>query len=146
MTRGTPYLILPANKGQYKLIYCDEFNGDMYGSPKNSKSEQKTGHYIEMVARLKRVSSKASFLKEIKEFNAENHNYPDLEFDERRIPLNIIDFNVDYFHWWFSDYLFFKNKSGQDIIFICEENRQKIVLLNNEIATFNFGKFIESVK
>ena len=70
MTRGTPYLILKS-----KVVCSDEFNGDMYGSPKDSKELQRSGLYSEMVGRLKKVRDEGGFRKEMKAFNRENHNY-----------------------------------------------------------------------
>ena len=137
MTRGTPYLILRS-----KVVCSDEFNGDMYGSPKDSKWEQKNGHYSEMVERLKRVESEEEFRKEIKAFNSENHDYHPFSFytDDKKD----IDLSDDYFVNFFSDYLFFKNLSGRPVR-IMDSKKRPVRLKHGSIATFYFGEFIEIV-
>ena len=135
MTRGTPYLILRS-----KMVCSDEFNGDMYGSPKDSKWEQKNGCYPEMMERLKKVKSEGEFRKEMKAFNSENHNYHPFGFytNERKD----IDLSDNYFGNFFSDYLFFKNMSGRTVKIVDSKKRQ-IELKHGSIATFYFGEFIE---
>jgi len=137
MTRGTPYLIL-----KDKTILSDEFNGDMYGSPKDSKWEQKNGYYPEMMERLKRVKSEGEFRKEMKAFNRENYNYNPFGFytNERKG----IDLSDDYFVNFFSDYLFFKNLSGRPVK-IVDSKKCRIELEHGSIATFYFGEFIEII-
>ena len=71
MTRGTAYIILPDST----IKTSCEFNGDMYGSPKDERELQKDGHYSEMVARLKQASDGEQFEHEIRAFDRHNHHY-----------------------------------------------------------------------
>ena len=69
MTRGTAYIILPDDT----IKTSCEFNGDMYGSPKDSEASRRDGHYASMVAHLKRADDAKSFEREITEFDRIEH-------------------------------------------------------------------------
>jgi len=137
MTRGTPYLIL-----KNKTICSDEFNGDMYGSPKDSKSSQEKGYYPEMMNKLSKVKDEKSFKTKIKEFNKENHNYQPFSFyaDKKKC----LDMSKDYYKNFFSDYLFFKNCSDKVEILI-DIDSDPIEIGKGQIATFKFGSLIEII-
>ena len=137
MTRGTPYLIL-----KNKVVYSEEFNGDMYGSPKDIKELQETGHYPEMINRLAKVKDEKDFKTQIKEFNKQNHNYENFKFFIDKI--KNLDMSKDYFENFFSDYLFFKNCSDKTEILI-DKNGKQIEIGKGQIATFNFGNLIEVI-
>lgn len=137
MTRGTPYLILKS-----KVVCTVEFNGDMYGSSKDSKELQRSGHYSEMVKRLKKVRDEGRFRKEMKAFNRENHNYHPFGFYTNK--RKDIDLSDNYFVNFLSDYLFFKNLSGRPVV-IVDSKKHSIELKHGSIATFNFGELIEIV-
>ena len=158
MTRGTAYLILP--KG--KVISSCEFNGDMYGSPKDDERLQRVGYYSEMVERLKRVKDENTFKVQIKEFDKENFGYQDEEYDceednyfkffkddwkkEWCNRNNKISFNENvYFKDFFSDYLYWLNLSGESVEFQCMNDKTRKVD-HREIITFNFGNYIETIK
>lgn len=151
MTRGTSYIILP--DGTIKTS-C-EFNGDMYGSPKDRPELQRTGHYSEMVTRLKRSHDAESFEREIRVFDRNNHNYQADKDDyfcfytrklsEETNKDGVIDLGDDYFGRFFSDYLFWKNASGKMITFREKETRKDIPVPHGTIATFYFGKHIETI-
>jgi len=137
MTRGTAYLIL-----RDKVIRTDEFNGDMYGSPKDCKEAQREGHYPEMMERLKRVKSAGEFRKELRAFNGgDDHAFPT---GFHNCDMEDIDLSVDYFGKFHSDYLFFKNLSGRTVTIIDDKKRPR-ELKHGSIATFYFGEFIEIV-
>jgi len=137
MTRGTPYLIL-----KNKVVYTDEFNGDMYGSPKDSKDLQESGHYPEMINKLAKVSDEKSFKAKIKEFNKRNHNYKPFHFyDDKE---KCLDMSISYYKDFFSDYLFFKNCSNKTEIIISKD-KKSIEVGKGKIATFNFGELIEII-
>ncbi len=137
MTRGTPYLIL-----KDRIILSDEFNGDMYGSPKDSEMQQKNGYYSEMASRLKKVKSEVEFRIEMREFNKDHYNYDPFGFYIHG--REDIDLSDDYYGDFFSDYLFFKNLSGRPVKII-DGNKHSIELKHGSIATFYFGELIEII-
>jgi hypothetical protein len=135
MTRGTAYLIL-----RDKIICTDEFNGDMYGSPKDSEELQREGHYPEMMERLKRVKSEGEFIKELIAFSdGEDYAFPTRFHD---CYMKNIDLSVDYIDRFHSDFLFFKNLSGRTVTII-DDKKRPIKLKNGLTATFHYGEFIE---
>ena len=151
MTRGTFYLLLPS-----KILESCEFNGDMYGSPKDDLRLQGAGNYSLAIQLLKNVEGDESFEKMVKDFDRQaEFNYQDEEngyfgvFErswESKINLaREIDFNKkDYFDKFFSDYLYFKNLSGENVRFRTKYG-EEIILSNGKIATFYFGDFIEII-
>jgi len=139
MTRGTPYLIL-----KNKTICSDEFNGDMYGSPKDDKNSQEKGHYSTMMNKLAKVLDEKSFKTKIKEFNKENHNYQPFHFYVYVDKTKWLDMSKDYYKNFFSDYLFFKNCSNKVEILI-DIDSDPIEIGKGQIATFKFGSLIEII-
>lgn len=125
-----------------KIIFSDEFNGDMYGSPRDSEMQQKNGYYSEIVSRLKKVKSEKEFRKEMRTFNKDYHNhYPFGFYTHDR---GDIDLSDDYYGNFFSDYLFFRNLSGRPVK-IMGGNKRSIELKHGSIATFYFGELIEII-
>jgi len=153
MTRGTLYIILP--KG--KVISSCEFNGDMYGSPNDPKELREAGHYSEMIERLKRVLTEADFRKEILAFDKKSFEYSKEKSNYFRFYKNnwkqewtdksgVIDMREDkYLKRFFSDYLFFKNLSGEPVGFK-DRDGKLITVQDREIITFDFGRFITTHK
>lgn len=143
MTRGTFYLIT----GERIIASC-EFNGDMYGSPKDKPELQKAGHYKEAIRRLKKVKTIQDFKEAIRAFGKANFSYNDFEFYEQSIKewrnknneIEMTDSN--YFDRYFSDYLYFKNCSKKTID-IRDRKGTLVKIKPMEIATFNFGRVIE---
>ena len=157
MTRGTFYLIA----GE-KIISSCEFNGDMYGSPRDPKILQIAGHYREAIERLKRVNSIEDFKKEIAEFDKKNFGYQFeminlngqlrnsgyFRFYEHSLKdyLNEkgeIDM-TDYFKLFFSDYIYLKNYNRD--LKIRDRDGNKLNLTPGQIATFYFGRLIEIIE
>ncbi len=158
MTRGTIYLLLPDNE----VIETCEFNGDMY---------EEGGHMAEVVERLKRVKNEEDFRKEITEFDLNNHNYQKdkddyFRFTKRNLKFyseegDRIDMSRHYFKIFFSDYLYFLNLSGRDILakekgdskvvtdekgaadIIEDESSRTSVIKDGEIKIFNYGQLYE---
>ena len=149
MTRGTAYIILPDDT----IKTSCEFNGDMYGNPKSAPELQETGHYREMVKRLKRANDEESFEREIRTFDRNNHNYQAYGYfrfymwklEKVTNKDGVIDFGVDHYGRFFSDYLFWKNASGKMITFRDKETRKNIPVPHGKIATFYFGQHIETI-
>ena len=148
MTRGTFYLITDK-----RMIESCEFNGDMYGSPLDSESSQKIGHYRKAIELLKKVKTITDFKREINAFNKATFNYNDIEFvnqsfgrylDNGRKEGLIEMTDSNYFTVYFSDYLYFKNCSKKTIE-IKDWKKKLIKLKPMEIATFDFGDLIEVV-
>jgi len=153
MTRGTFYLFL-----NDKVIESCEFNGDMYGSPKDSQTLQRVGNYRLAVSKLKEVKDRMSFEEKIREFDrVAEFNYQDEEGNYFRFyehPLKRFLMNrsneVDmtrkhYFELFFSDYIYIKNLSGKDLRVREYNNKNIAVIPNGKIATFYFGELIETI-
>lgn len=160
MTRGTFYLITAKTKKENYLSYkqpivlgSTEFNGDMYGSPLDSKDDQKIGYYNDAVKLLKKVKTENDFKKIITEFNATHHKYNEnlvfaakvAIYEHNNKPL--FDFEEDnYFRDYSSDYLYWKNISGDSVFFKEQDKSDSIIELpTSKIATFRFGNFIEII-
>lgn len=150
MTRGTFFLLLPE-----KIIASREFNGDMYGSPKDSKELQSIGHYKLAVSKLREATDEKTFKEKIKEFdrqaefNYQEEEYPlfeDLKYTDYLNENKEIDMKEDtYYTLFFSDYLYMK-RLGDSAINIKDAEGKVIALEPEEIATFYFGEFIEKIK
>ena len=147
MTRGTLFLVL--NKS--KVLASTEFNGDCYGSPLDSKQEQEFGHYRELVGVLKLSLTEKEYLCELEGFNKKHFNYKEELFypeklsfysDDKKFDMDMTD---DYYKKFFSDYVYVKNGQKKDVLKIQDSEKKVVDLLPHEIATFNFGKFIEKI-
>ena len=129
MTRGQIAAILPDGK----LITSVEFNGDMYYSG---------GHGEEVFSELECIESEKEYREFVKDFNDRNFRYTDRELfydcDE-----SFFDMSTDYFGKWFSDYVYVKNLSEKEIVFI-DAGKQKIVLEPDAAMAFYFGSFYAS--
>ena len=139
MTRGK--MILVDKQGNDILLHktC-EFNGDMYIK----------WYGKGIVAELEHIYKYEEFKKYVKYFNDNNFNYG---ADYVRIYTMVVEnktINVcdNYFDNCFSDYLYFKNVSGEDITMICNINDkvEKITMANEEIKVFNFGELVDYKK
>ena len=134
MTRGTPYILYKKDDAIW-IGYSDEFNGNMYPG----------GAYESMVDTLKEVTTYEEFGLCIHKFNKDNHDYDDLKIYHRSLKEYLdsdnetIDFANNYYKYWFSDYLFFLNLTGNNYTFIMED-RKDITIGNATIFTVNFGR------
>ncbi len=152
MTRGTLYLI-NSQKDYTTLYQTCEFNGDMYEG----------GHYEEAVERLLRVEHPADFYKESLAFDEKNFQYQDEKngyFNFKRNNIFVgtdkpkqekyvsiheatgdmeIDLSVDYYEYWFSDYLFFKVTGTRPVVFKTADGKQQMAVAPGNVVTFNFG-------
>lgn len=129
MTRGQIAVILPGGK----LITSVEFNGDMYYSG---------GHGEEVFSELESMESEKEYREFVKDFNDRNFRYTDCELfydcDE-----SFFDMSTNYFGKWFSDYVYVKNLSEKEVVFI-DADKQKIVLEPDAVMAFYFGNFYAS--
>ena len=124
MTRGK--MILVDKQGNDILLHktC-EFNGDMYIK----------WYGKGIVAELEHIYKYEEFKKYVKYFNDNNFNYG---ADYVRIYTMVVENKTisvcdNYFDNWFSDYLYFKNVSGEDITMICN--------INNEVEKITMKSF-----
>lgn len=141
MTRGSGYLIT-----DNYIYFHDEFNGDMY----------RDGHGESFILALDKTTA-ASYPHIITEWNKANHNYssfktykqllqqPDYQ-DHIKVEKDMItiNFTVDYFKWWFSDWIFIKNSSSKDIHIITRTNLdgvagKTVIIKEGETYAFSFG-------
>lgn len=137
MTRGQITIITKS-----KVMTSTEFNGDMY-----MPTKKWSGHGRTVINALKRVNDVATYQYEVAKFNKENHHYNDLERLTYIMDLETLDFTKDYFENWFSDYIYIKNitndnvnittnvtdKCGNDI------GKKVVELKPNAIAVLCFG-------
>lgn len=154
MTRGTLYLV-SSHKEWARLDECSEFNGDMYP----------TGHYENAVKGLQAVKNHVDFYKMVFNFDKEEgFNYQDegngyFRFDNKLIFSNqdkdknakfwinnAIEMGgdnstIDYFDYWFSDYVFFKVIGNTPIAFR-DTNGIEIIVQPDEVIVFNYGRFM----
>ena len=141
MTRGTLYYI-----GANKVMGSIEFNGDMY-------PDCDGGYGDEAMEALKGVKSAEEFKIAVDKFNEEHHDYQDYGDEIVNIMEkffdsdNYVDFNKDYYGRFFSDWVFIKNGTINEIFFKCrddeEDDKDKItdvVIKPGEVARFEFGR------
>lgn len=135
MTRGTGYLITDDT-----IYFHDEFNGDMYPD----------GYGVDFIKMLSKTTAK-NFDKKLNDWNSSNHNYEDFktikmslkEFKPvlRVLGMNehlLLNFNEDYYNWFFSDWIFIKNASPYKISVWTKDNK-KVVIRKGATYAFHFG-------
>ena len=146
MVFPTLHCVLPFDM----VLSSVEFNGDMYGSTNDDKPSQISGHYKDVIRHLKKVHDKDSFIMEVELFNEDNFGYLKEEYNDKSLFCEekikkfenyqklIRAYNTD----WQSDYTFWKNCSGKDLVMI-DRDKNKLQFANGDILTFNFGSYIE---
>ena len=132
MTRGT--FIYVKDEECYQST---EFNGGMYID----------GSGQEAIIALSHVTDKDSFIEEVLAFNENHHGYP-IDEVKKLYPTDVMFFKdmkrEDYFKVWFSDYLFSINLG--EPIKICDIKNKRATIGHNEIAVFNFGELIATLR
>lgn len=136
MTRGGAYIIYKKD-GELWIGYHNEFNGDMYPG----------GHYEDMVLALGTVKTYEDFSLAMHKFNKEHHNYDDFqtyheplnEYLNLVVEDNTIDLEREYYSYWFSDYIFFLNLTGETFRFKNMLGDKKVGITTDGIAVFNYG-------
>lgn len=136
MTRGK--FILLTDHQVYESI---EFNGGMYPNGLGDKAFKM----------LKEIETENDFIKMINNFNTENYNYDgelifDMSYmnDNPKFPgffdkPNFINFNNGYFERFFSDWIFIKNISNDDVKFK-DRNRNEDILKVRETIRLHYGR------
>jgi len=141
MARGTGFLFTDEH-----MYFHDEFNRDMY----------RNGYGEDFILTLDKTTP-ASFANIITEWNKTHHDYSNFKTYKKRLDYpgdnyikvknNIIqiNFNIDYFNWWLSDWIFIKNASNKDIHVITRSDIDKvagrtIIIKKNEVYAFCFGR------
>lgn len=133
-TRGTGFLLT-----ENKVYETIEFNGNMYPE----------GYGDMFFKGIKNVNTVDEFKAFAEKFNEENFGYEEeLVYEEENNRIYdvmgekelIIDFNIDYFGIFFSDWVFFKNLTGLPVRFITrDEEKTEVVVNHGESIRFNFG-------
>lgn len=139
MTRGKMILVDKQDNDILLHKTC-EFNGDMYISWYGKR----------IIAELEHIYKYEEFEKYVKYFNDNNFDYGADYFGIYTKVVEDKTINVcdNYFDNWFSDYLYFKNVSGEDITMICNINDkvEKITMANEEIKVFYYGTLVDYKK
>ena len=105
MTRGQLAII---EKGG--VMTSIEFNGDMY-----MPSRKWHGYGQKAINALKRANDRATYQYEVAKFNKDNHHYNDCDRLTYKLGLSALNFTKDYFDVWFSDYIYIKNITTEDV-------------------------------
>ena len=130
MTRGTLAIIADDNR----IFISIEFNGDMYLS----------GYGVDAIRCLETVDNEDDFEDAVRKFEDEHHHYrEEIMVGEIKDSKPFLNMSKDYFDNWFSDYVFIKNVSTE-IITIIDADKDVIQISPDEIAVFNFGRYIDT--
>lgn len=130
MTRGTLAIILNDDRMLRSIV----FNGEMYLD----------GYGVDAIKCLEKVDVEDDFDDAIRQFDLEHHKYQDEEMTwVIKGAKPYLDMSKDYIVHWFSDYVFIKNVSTE-IVTITDKNKNVIKVAQDEIAVFNFGRYIDT--
>ena len=137
MTRGQIAIIMKS-----KVMTSIEFNGDMY-----MPTRKWAGHGRTVINALKRIYDVATYQFEVAKFNKDHHHYNDYETLTHERSLDTLDFTKDYFNNWFSDYVYIKNLTSQDVVLKTNKTDKngndigiiEVVLKPSAIAVLCFG-------
>ena len=137
MTRGTFFFIDDAG-----MHASTEFNGDMYPN----------GYGDDGFKRLAACGTLDEFKDFVRAFNDDYHRYPanDEELfepttlNDDQVDAGILDFGDRYFDRYFSDWIFFANRSSRE--FTCApRDSQFFKLVPGQTVRLNFGRVPEGV-
>ena len=153
MTRGQIAIIFKGyGEKENSLMTSTEFNGDMY-----MPTKKWAGHGRTVINALKRVKDVANYQYEVAKFNNNNHHYNDERLTYLRNPtetVDMLDFTNNYFENWFSDYVYIKNITKEDVTIKTtlyddageDYGSKDVVLKPNAIAVLCFGKLEKLVE
>ena len=136
MTRGQIAIIKKGFNG-LEVLTSLEFNGDMY-----MPTKKWAGHGRTVTNLLKKVNDVASYHYAVAKFNVEHHHYNDDQL-VYKTDVAALDFTRDYFGDWFSDYVYIKNITDQEIelkVFDKKDKPYTTKLGPNQIARLYFGQ------
>lgn len=136
-------------RGQITIITKDgiltsaEFNGDMY-----MPTKKWAGHGRKVINALRKVQDIADYHYAVARFNRMNHHYCVNQIVYEIEGHETLDFTKDYFDNWFSDYLYIKNITKDDVVLKTRLHDKEgdfiggkdIVLKPNQIAVLYFGE------
>ncbi len=137
MTRGR--LVVIFKEEAYVSI---EFNGDMY-------YEEGSGYGVEAIHALFAVRNKNTFETAVKMFDEENFGYASkygVNLVKKISFEDALDFREENYKrktYGYSDYIYIRNLSGQDVVARNEDGEH--VIANGLVGVFFYGKFQESL-
>ena len=145
MTRGQ-IAIIKKSYGKNTILTSIEFNGDMY-MPTNKWA----GHGQQVINALRKVNDTADYQYAVAKFNKDHHHYTDCDSLTHEQNIEALDFTKDYFDYWFSDYIYIKNITKENIELVTsitddegeDIGKKSVCLAPNQIAVLCFGTLIK---
>lgn len=150
MTRGQLILLL----GNNQFMNSIEFNGDMYPSYVDDDGNHWDGHGNEAFDMLSKVTNVDEYQQVVTAFDDKNFGYTKLDHEPQMIfkghGKKYFDLTKNYFDNWFSDYLYIKNISNEDITFIAYDkgdSQKKVtaIIPAGGIGVFNFDHVADDI-
>jgi len=117
-----------------KILVSNEFNWDMY--------PDEWWYWKTAFDMLTKVKDEKSFISTVEKFNKKAHNYGKEDMNFYELPLDNLDFNIDYYDNRFSDYVYIKNISWEKQTLIFDKDKQ-LLLEDWETTTTHFWNYHE---
>ena len=148
MTRGQIAVIKQDYDKAVRILTSIEFNGDMY-----MPTKKWAGHGQQVINALRKVNDTADYQYAVAKFNKDHHHYNDCESLTRKQGIETLDFTKDYFENWFSDYVYIKNITSQEVKIITSKRnkdgedigKENHILFSGQIAVLCFGRLVKIV-
>ena len=147
MTRGQLILLL----GNNQFIHSVEFNGDMYPPFTDKKGNEWAGLGSDALAMLSKVTNVAEYQQAVADFNNKYFGYDDEKITFKGHGKQHFDLTKSCFNNLYSDYLYMKNISNEDVTFIAYAKRHskkkvQAIIPAHSVGVFNFDYIADTIK